>query len=179
MNRDDLADSGDLAAVIDEAVSLERENPEKYDDYSSRPNQPNTSYSSGSLHPLGETKNPPQFRIHAKFVQAQSTTTYSIEYTNKIGVNPTAYAWVLRPPADNDKCDNRGHGGPTSSAATFAWYHGNDACSHAAEDPKRGHKGNVDVTLSFPGLACRATYYGSQGDGTPEGDGTDSACTKP
>jgi hypothetical protein len=180
MARNDLADDGDLAAIIDEAAGFERENPEKYLDYGSGANKPQSSFSSGSQHPLGEPLNPPEFHIHAKFVQGDRTTTYSLVYTNKNGQDPTKYAWVLRPPENDPKgCNNAGHGGTTGTGPTFAWYHGDDQCSHEIEDPKRGHRGNADVTVSFPSLACTATYYGSQGDGTPEGDGTDSACRKP
>src|SRR5262249_15531976 len=108
MNRKDLADEGDLAAIIDEAVGLERDDPEKYGDYASAAKHPNSSSSSGSLHPLGEPLNPPEFHIHAKFVQSQRTTTYTIVSDNKTSLKPTKYAWELHPPDADPFCNNRG-----------------------------------------------------------------------
>ena len=173
MKRTDLADQGDLAAIIDEAVALERDDPEKYGDYASKVNHPNSNYSSGSLHPLGEPIASPVFYIHANFVQSDRTTTYSLVYTKKTSISPT-YAWKLEPPEADPKCNNSGHGGATGDQATFAWYHGDDQCSHSVEDPQRGHKGTVFVTVTFRALVCKASYFG-----TATGDDTTSICTVP
>jgi acetylornithine deacetylase/succinyl-diaminopimelate desuccinylase-like protein len=41
-------------------------------------------------------------------------------------------------------------------------------CTHEIEDPVRGHKGTIEVTLVFPGVECHASIFGTyDGDGTP------------
>ena len=175
MKRTDLADQGDLAAIIDEAVALERDDPEKYGDYASKVNHPNSNYSSGSLHPLGEPSRtlPPSTSTRISCSRTRRRPTRSS--TRRRPRSRRTYAWKLEPPEADSKCNNSGHGGTTGDQATFAWYHGDDQCSHSVEDPQRGHKGTIvrHRHVQGSGLSRRPT------SGRLRGDDTISICTIP
>jgi hypothetical protein len=107
-------------------------------------------------------ENPP-CSIKAVFSQADRTTTYSW------GRDVWAlYAWTLLPPANDPTCNNGGR--LSGDKRTFAWYHGDDVCNHAREDPATGHIGVVTLQLKgMLGTTCKVSYFGTFTGTGPKG----------
>jgi hypothetical protein len=112
----------------------------------------------------------PVLHIHADFVQAQSSTRYTVVVVTGL-TPPLDYAWTLTPPVNDPGCNNRGV--VRSMAAEFIWYHGDDACNHGVEAPGLGHVGRVDVTVADKQSTCKAAI-----GGTVTADGADATCAR-
>lgn len=167
------ADQGDMASLITDAAHAA-------DDAAQRPggdtlvkgNKPQIHFA-GGMHPTGEPRAPvPLDQLDVRPIQAFFTASLRhTTYTIYAKPDALAYKWVLEPPKNDTKCDNVGK--PTSNAEAFVWYHGDDQCSHAAEDAW-GHRGVVRVTIWLPGWICRAGIYG-----TVSGGAADPGRTRP
>ena len=105
---------------------------------------------------------PPPCSIRAVFSQVDRVTTYSWE-SKAFAVR----TWVLLPPANDPRCNNRGK--LKGDDEKFTWYHGDDVCDQTKEDPKTGHIGVVTVTLITIGASCKLVYFGTFSGTGPKG----------
>jgi hypothetical protein len=105
----------------------------------------------------------PPCSIRAVFSQADRATTYS--WDSQLGLS--LREWVLLPPANDPKCNNRGK--LKESGEKFSWYHGDDVCDHTKEDPATGHIGVVTVTVASLNVRCKSVYFGTFSGTGPKG----------
>jgi hypothetical protein len=119
--------------------------------------------------------------IHAVFTPAQlgqacAPPSCQTVYTEDAGGVGLSYQWAVSIPADPACAAGFQPNTPQANQAT--WYHADVSegghCNHSGTtyDPNgRGHPGTVVVVVSNSAWTCTATYFGTQGNGTPEGDG--------
>jgi hypothetical protein len=111
--------------------------------------------------------------MQVNFVQSEFATHYKVQATDTAG-RALAWSWVLEPPSDDPGCNN--HGVLSGADAQFVWHHGdNDGCNHAKEGPT-GHLGTVEVTVSDGLWSCVASFFGTQGNGSPDAKAFFSPC---
>ena len=129
------------------------------------------------------TANPPQPAlkpIHAVFtpspVPGCSPPACTTVYTENATGEGLTYRWTVAIPADPSCANGFQPNKPQQDQAT--WYHADVAeggsCNHTGttyDASGRGHPGTVVVHVSNTNWSCAATYYGTQGDGVPVGDG--------
>jgi hypothetical protein len=122
----------------------------------------------------------PKFRIRAVLTAATFTTLYTVVYTEG-PFGDTKYAWSVKFDADT-ACAGKFQGGtPQPHQAT--WPHPDKeqggVCSHTASQVgARGHNGTVTVVATNDAWSCTATYFGTQGNGVPAGDGDPASCKR-
>src|SRR5579859_2836474 len=119
--------------------------------------------------------------IHAVFTpepfgQACAPPSCQTVYTEDAIGDGLIYAWSVSIPPDPACAAGFQPNTPQPNQAT--WYHADVSegghCNHSGTtyDPNgRGHPGTVVVVVSNSAWTCTATYFGTQGNGTPVGDG--------
>jgi hypothetical protein len=134
----------------------------------------------------GQATAPHLTPLTASFYPDQRKSVYEEHVVGPIGddltFDPgTSYRWSVSIPADSRCALGFAPAAPQPNQAT--WAHADTSeggyCDHTVYDPAHyGHPGTVTVTVSTPAWVCTATYFGTQGDGTPNGVGPEPpACT--
>lgn len=119
--------------------------------------------------------------IHAVFTPAPagqgcSPPYCTTVYTENATGQGLTYQWAVSIPADPNCANGFQPNKPRPNQAT--WYHADTneggPCNHTGstyDEQGRGHPGTVVVNVTDAYWSCAATYYGTQGDGTPFGNG--------